>query len=170
MYAFKEHTLKFYQPNPESVEQSARRCVELYKSYYSDVEQKDVYCIVNLDDFNREITFPATIKPFHVWNEWILDDILAPYSVEGIMEKTYATKVGEINRIPLHLWNQLELLNGIDVKNASNKLRYRVWTSAWNGKYWLDFSVSRKCDGVFVALYKPLLVSKEVFLAIRDAI
>lgn len=86
------------------------------------------------------------------------------------MNKTYATKVGEITQIPQHIWDQLEILNGIDVPNKSKKYQYRVWTSAWNGYHWFDFSVCRKSDGIFVALYKPLLVPKEVFLAIRDAI
>ena len=169
MYAFKNHTLKFYQPQPMLVEQSARRCIELYKSYYSDIEQKDVYTIVALNDSNREISFPAQVKPCgaHIWNEWILDDFLANVTV---MNKTYATKVGEITQIPQHIWDQLEILNGIDVPNKSKKYQYYVWTSAWNGNHWLDFSVCRKSDGIFVALYKPLLVPKEVFLAIRDAI
>lgn len=84
--------------------------------------------------------------------------------------ETYTTRVGEIKCIPIDIWDRLELRNGIDVRPRSSKLSYHVWTSAWKGQYLLDFSVSRKCDGRFVALYHPLSVSKEVFLAIRNAL
>ena len=92
------------------------------------------------------------------------------------MNKTYSSKVGEIKQIPKHIWNQLELHNGIVVPNKSKKYRYCVWTSAWDGNHRIDISVHRRRkdppigDGVCVAMYKPLLVSLETFLAIRDAI